>query len=108
MATLSKETILAALDKSSVFVERCLLVVYANQTEDEKNSEVTSHHNGKGFRGNHAGFGSKLAKWVLTSKNAEGERLTEKQLVCVRKMMKNYTKQLLAYAEMKAAEKAKN
>ena len=102
----TKETILAKLETSAVMVERSLLVIYANQTADEKASQSTSKDNGIGFTGADAFILSSFAEWVLKGDAKgipEGKRLSPKQLEIARKKLRKYTRQLLAEADRKAA-----
>lgn len=66
-----------------------LLRIYGNQTDDEQSSEQTKHHNSIGFTGIDAELLSSFAKFYLKHK-----RLTEKQLVILKKKMPKYAGQL--------------
>lgn len=46
-----KDAIHALLDRSDEAVARALMVVYGNQTADERAAFATKHHNGVGFTG---------------------------------------------------------
>lgn len=76
--------------KRTEFVAKCLRIVYANQTESERASAQTTVHNGRGFNGRDAGFATSLAKW------AEKRTLSEKQVRSAAKMLRKYSRQILA------------
>ncbi len=63
MTELTKESITELLRTSDKAVGRALLVLNANQTEDEKASGVTKHHNGRGFAPYHAEIGTSMANY---------------------------------------------
>jgi hypothetical protein len=93
------EMIKAKLATNDVMVERSLLVIYANQTADEKSAQTTNHTNGKGFNGTDAGILSSFAEWAIKmekSGKVEGTRLSPKQREIARRKLMKYTKQLLA------------
>jgi hypothetical protein len=94
----NKDSICELLKRNDRAVERALIVLYNNQTEDEQNAHVTSHANGRGFTGYDAEFYSSLAERVIS-----GQHLSPRMLACLRKPMKNgqprigkYWSQLLA------------
>ena len=100
----TKESIIAKLETSTVMVERSLLVVYANQTADEQESQTTSNNNGTGFTGVDAFILSSFAEWVEKGKAKgipEGKRLSPKQLEIARKKLRKYSRQLLEAADAK-------
>lgn len=99
MTKWTKELLIEKLETSDIMVERSLLVIYANQTDDEKNNETTSHENGKGFNGSDAFIMTKYAKWIQDGAKKgfpEGKRLSPKMRELTRKKLRKYTKQLLA------------
>ena len=101
----TKETILAKLETSTKMVERSLLVIYGNQTADERASQSTSKDNGIGFTGADAFILSSFAEWVLKGEAKgipEGKRLSPKQLEIARKKLRKYTRQLLVAADERA------
>ena len=73
-------------------VKRALIIIYNNQTEDEKSSAETSKDNGIGFTGADAFILTQYAKWLL-----EKDYLTEKQLNATRKRIVKYTRQILEH-----------
>ena len=75
-----------------------ILAIWNRQTEDEKNTEETRHHNGVGFNGRDARFLSSIAQQIN-----QGRRLSEKQTVAARKAMVKYTGQLTKIANKKIA-----
>jgi hypothetical protein len=99
--------IVAMLRTNDHAVARALVVLYERQTEDEKSTEHTRHHNNRGFRPCHAKMGTSMAKFYL----ARGF-LTPKQIAYWRKEGKEgmrlsiYWRQLLDAAHKKAAAKA--
>ena len=70
---------------------RCLEVVYANQTIDEKSFARTAHQNGIGFTGTDGEFMSSLAQQY-----AVRHSLSPRQMELVMKRMSKYHKQVLA------------
>lgn len=89
----TREAILEMLDKSDLAVEKAILCVFRNQTEDEKASHSTKHHNGRGFNGRDARYGTYLAQWLI-----RGNRLNGKHLDSGRKMARRYVGQLVGAA----------
>jgi hypothetical protein len=89
----TKEEIKDLIGKSNKMVSRSLVKLFEKQTEDEKSSEETKHHNGVGFNGTDGKFLSSLAKQVL-----QGRTLTEKQLTHARKKLIKYSGQLAKIA----------
>lgn len=87
-------------------VARALVVLYERQTDDEKTSENTRHHNNRGFRPCHARMGTSMAKFYLRN-----GYLTPRQIEYWRKEGKEgiriaiYWRQLLDAAHRKAAER---
>ena len=67
-----------------------LVVVYKNQTPDEQDTGIAHYDNNKGFTGVDANFMTSPAKQY----ESRGS-LSPKQMVCVRKNMKKYHKQIL-------------
>jgi len=94
--TWTKEEIKTLLEQNDRAVERGLVAIYNRQTEDEQFAQTTSHHNGRGFNGIDASFGSKLAEVVL-----KGWHLSPKQVACARRILRKYAGQLLAVAQAK-------
>lgn len=85
----NKENISELLQKSDKAVLRGLKVIYSLQTESEKEIETTHFHNGVGFTGSDAQFLTSLAK----SYEHYG-KLTEKQMIFLRKKIMKYAGQL--------------
>jgi hypothetical protein len=93
---LQKEYIRNKLATVPQWALRCLEVVYANQTEDEKVFDSVSHNNNVGFTGTDGGFLSSLAKQY----ERRGQ-LSERQMPFVMKKMPKYWKQVLAVTDEK-------
>ncbi len=83
------EDIRALLIKSDRAVERGIVAIYNRQTEDEKEIEETTVHNGIGFSGAHANSGSYFARWILSGRNLSGKHLDK-----ARNLIVKYRKQL--------------
>ncbi len=84
------ETLLAQNDEA---VGRALMVVYANQTADEKSSLTTRHVNGKGFTSHDAAWLTDIAvKWQRWRRWA-----SPKQCNAVRRAIGKYHRQLLQH-----------
>lgn len=64
--TLTQEELTAKVlgHKGKHWVSKILLLLLANQTADEQESNTTSHQNGNGFAGADAEFGTKVAKYI--------------------------------------------
>lgn len=99
--------IVKLLETNDQAVARALVVLYERQTEDEKVSENTRHHNNRGFRPCHARMGTSMAKFYLRN-----GFLSPKQVAYWRKQGKEgmrisiYWRQLLDAAHKKAAARA--
>lgn len=86
-----KDRVHALLDNNPQAVGRALMVVYNNQTADEKSAETTKHHNGVGFTGADAEWLSDVAKkWIKW-----GRWASDRQCAAVRKAIKKYHRQIL-------------
>jgi hypothetical protein len=103
---LDKEAVIKLLATNDQAIARALLVLHENQTADERNSDATRHHNGKGFRPAHAYMGSNMAKFYI----ARGY-LSVKQVAYWRKPNSKgdmriaiYWRQLIEAAQAKAAK----
>ena len=93
MKTWTKEEIQALINRNDKAVIRGLLAIYDRQTADEKETESTNHHNGIGFNGCDAEFGSSLA-----TQYREKGRLSQKQIASGRKIIYKYCGQLTRIA----------
>lgn len=101
----TQDSIRELIDSSDKAVEVALLRIYERQTEAEKEIEGTTEHNGIGFSGTDAAFGSSLAVQILRSTRRCGERLSARQMIFGRKIARKYSRQLLEIAEAKAAQR---
>ncbi len=90
----TKERIQRLLSFSDVALERAILLVYANQTQDEKYSGNTKHENGTGFNGTDAQFLSSLAKYIDGFRRPEGFRMSIKQREAARPLIMKYWRQV--------------
>lgn len=90
----TKERIQGLISANALALERALLVVYENQTLDEKRAGDTAHDNGVGFTGSDARFLSSVAAWVQRSTYREGYRLTPGQRERVLPLMLKYWRQV--------------
>lgn len=91
------ESIMKALDENPRAVMKAIVVLGRNQTEDELSQEATLQHNGIGFTGTDARYGTYLYHQILA-----GNSLSQKTLDGARKMAKKYARtQLLAAAKNK-------
>lgn len=88
-----KDAILELLDESPNAVARALMVIYDNQTADEKSEAATRHYNGIGFTGSDAEWLTDIAKkWLIWRRWA-----SDRQLAVVRKAIRKYHRQLLEH-----------
>ena len=90
-----------AIQRSPVFVERCLVALLDRQTEDEQVNQTTSHSNGVGFSGVHAEFGTSMAQQIQRNKyqRPEGQILSIKQRPHAQRMVLKYVRQLADHAD---------
>ena len=86
----NKDSIKDLLSSNDRAVERAILVIYNNQTLDEKNEVTVSHNNGIGFLPMHARRGTYYANWLNS-----GRHLNGRHLEIARTMTMKYTRQLL-------------
>ena len=96
----SKKEIVSRLQKQieekDATAIHALLFIYDKQEEEEQNNERTLYHNGVGFNGTDAEFGSSLARQYR-----ERGFLSPKQMGFVRKLIRKYAGQIV---EIKLAE----
>ena len=78
-------------------VERAMIVLYNNQTQDEQSSGATKHHNGKGFNSYDAKTGTYYALWVLSGKKLTGFHLERARMISLK-----YVGQLVQAAKEKS------
>jgi hypothetical protein len=91
--TWDKDAVHALLDRNGEAVARALMIVYGNQTADERAAFATKHHNGTGFTGADAEWLTDIAKkWLIWRRWA-----SERQLNAVRKAIKKYHRQILEH-----------
>ena len=74
-------------------VERAMVAIWERQTADEKETQGTRHHNGRGFAAWSARSGTYYAEWVRS-----GRRLTGKHLAKARKIALHHAGQLTDFA----------
>jgi len=104
---LTKEAIVKLLETDDKAVCRALVVLTRRQTDDEKASEQTRYHNGRGFRPCHAVMGTSMAKQIERKNRLE---LSPKQIAYWRARDKSGAMRIGIYAGQlleEAAEKAK-
>ncbi len=89
MCDWTPETIKALLDRDVLAVERAIVAIYRRQTEDEKESYETKHHNRVGFAACHAHLGSYYARWILSGRHLSGSHVER-----ARRMVRHYAGQL--------------
>lgn len=88
-----KEAVTDLLTRNDEAVGRALIVVYNNQTTDEKAAFMTKHENGMGFTGRDAQWLTDIAKkWLIWRRWASA-----KQCAAVRKAMLKYHRQILQH-----------
>lgn len=92
------EEVLDRLERSDVFVERSLLYLNGEQTEDERKNHTTIEANGVGFNAFDAEFLTSLAEQVEDSSYPEGRRLSRRQRDVARKRLRKYVRQLVERA----------
>lgn len=67
---------------------RGLGIIVGNQTSDELIDKSTKHHNGRGFNGRDAGFGTSVYQ------NAQRYGFSPKQFASVKRMLVKYARQI--------------
>jgi len=67
-----------------------LVLVYANQMEDEQRHETVKYHNGIGFKPQDARMGCSLVKWYKDKRF-----FTAKQMNAVKRMVQKYAGQVV-------------
>lgn len=85
----TKELIKYKLNTDSRWVEKSILLLFENQTNDEQNSGNTLVHNNIGFNGIDGRYLSYCAKWLL-----RGNHLSEKHLNKCKNKLQKYWKQI--------------
>lgn len=90
----AKAYIQELLERDAQAVERGVLAVYRNQTQDEQRAGTVERRNGMGFTPADADFLGSLAQRVEA-----GHGLSPRQLEYARKLVKKYWNQLRAVAE---------
>ena len=65
MTALTKDSITDLLRRNNEAVARALVVLYNNQTFDEKQQQDVKYRNNKGFRPAHARIGTSMAEQYL-------------------------------------------
>jgi hypothetical protein len=103
---LTKDKITDLLRTNDIAVARALVVLYNNQTFDEKQAQDAKYLNNKGFRPCHARIGTSMAEQYLrTGKLSNAQvrywRVTGKEGMRIG----IYTRQLIEAAQKKAALK---
>lgn len=101
MEKASREYIAKLLETNDLAVERAMVVIFLNQTEDEQRANDTKHRNKRGFNASDAKKGSSFAKTVLS-----GQHLPSWHLPAARRMAKRYIRQLVEAAKAKKAAAA--
>lgn len=96
----TRASMLDALERSTLVVERAILVLYARQTEDERATQSTKDHNGMGFNGVDAPLLSSFAEQIERNRygRPDGQRLTERQFQVALPKVKRYVAQLVQVA----------
>lgn len=91
-----KEQIVEKLAACQRWLERGVLAIYELQTEDEKKSHVTVHHNKVGFSEFDASFFTYIAEYLKS-----GNHLSNGYVEKVRNRMMKYAGQLTKIANKK-------
>jgi hypothetical protein len=94
----TKETIREKLDTDSRWLQRGVVAIWEQQTNDEQRAKSTRHDNGMGFNGVDAMFLSSIAERVQ-----RGIPLSERQVEATRRVMRKYAGQLAKLANNKEA-----
>lgn len=108
MIDLTKENIVALLEKNDHAVERAIVVLFNNQTFDEQQAADVKYTNGRGFNARDAHYGTIAAKVYIRDGS-----LADWQIRYWRKRDKRgnmkigiYWKQLIEAAQLKMKEVA--
>lgn len=97
----TESQIVQLLNTNPKAVARAIVVIFDRQTQDEKATDATRHHNNRGFQACDARRGSYYARWVLS-----GRELTGNHLEKARRMAIKYRRQLVQAAKDKAEKAA--
>lgn len=94
------EFIRTKLGTNEAWAKKALLKIYDRQTQDEKSSESTNHHNNVGFTGADAHILSSFAKQLLYKKF-----LSPKQMAIVLRKMPKYCRQIMSISNPEDLER---
>ena len=99
----NKDSIKVLLEHSDEAVERAIVFLYRQQTEDEKATGTTTEKNNRGFNAADASDGIYMATWIINLKNPSRPRhLTGKWISKAREMVRKYSGQLADFANSDA------
>lgn len=96
-------TIKTKLATDQAWVEKAILKLFENQTEDEQRSEETKHKNGIGFSGCDGRIFSYYARYL-----SQGRHLSGKHLEKAFKRVPKYAGQILQMIEQKSQSSLQN
>jgi len=71
-----------ALDSSTKAVEKAITILYARQTVDEKQTEMTRHDNQVGVRHNHGRRIVYYGRWLAGGRHLTGYHLDRARAMC--------------------------
>lgn len=77
-------TVRTIMETNDRWVERAMLTLLARQTSQERASEATLEHNGRGFSSYAARPGTYYANWVKSGKNLTGKHLATARRIAIR------------------------
>lgn len=104
MKTLNE--VVALLVTSDAAVERAMLALDRRQTEEERAHLVSFIRNNRGFDKFSARRGSTYARWILSSSQPAGKRLSERSLREARRIALKHSKQLTEHVNEEEREAA--
>ena len=90
---LDKKRVKELLNTSDLMVRRSIVVLYKQQTPEERQDGATIERNDAGFNAFDAGHGSALARKVLA-----GHKLNRAEYESARRILKKYANQLVRLA----------
>lgn len=100
---LTKEIVLNLMATDLSFLEKCIVVIYMKQTEDEQRTKNTNHNNGIGFNKANSIRGCWYAQHILRGLNQYnkryGQNLTGDHILKARKFMAKYAGQVVKFQD---------
>jgi len=78
-----REAIKEKLETDPRWVERGIVAIFKQQTDDEKQTFSTRHHNSRGFNSWAAGSGTYMANWIISGRRLNTKFLAKAKKICL-------------------------